>query len=214
MFTKGGFRTLLNNIVNLAMDKGATDDVVVNPGVTVGKDRAKKIEFELDNLQSNTEFFFRNRPELSPEFVREDGNTQRAMDKRMGLYDEAFDQSDEATQRQFTPRQVYATDTMRGLRTFQQTYIRNPAETAVDPLWVYLGNPQLAKEVMPETTKLIREFLNDSEMTKGILTFYSSPLATAVAAALALLAVNGSGGEEEEMPMPMSGTPATGMLTI
>ena len=214
MFTKGGFRTLLNNIVNLAMDKGATDDVVVNPGVTVGKDRAKKIEFELDNLQSNTEFFFRNRPELSPEFVRADANTQRAMDKRMGLYDEAFDQSDEATQRQFTPRQVYATDTMRGLRTFQQTYIRNPAETAVDPLWVYLGNPQLAKEVMPETTKLIREFLNDSEMTKGILTFYSSPLATAVAAALALLAVNGPGGEEEEMPMPMSGTPATGMLTI
>ena len=65
-----------------------------------------------------------------------------------------------------------------------------------------------------DRSNAIREFLNDSEMTKGILTFYSSPLATAVAAALALLAVNGPGGEEEEMPMPMSGTPATGMLTI
>ena len=63
--------------------------------VTVNKTRAKKISAELDNLQENTEFFFRNRPELSPEFVRQHGNMQRAMDKRMGIYDAAFDQSDE-----------------------------------------------------------------------------------------------------------------------
>ena len=114
----------------------------------------------------------------------------------------------------FKDRDVFEQQSRQDRERFIRTYIKDPGETAVDPLWVYLGNPQLAKEVMPETTKLIREFLNDSDLTKGILTFYSTPLATAVAAALALLAVNGPGGEEEEPMMPMSGSPATGMLTI
>ena len=132
----------------------------------------------------------------------------------MQRYDDAVAKTSEGGEGfDFVPRKTYEYDSRQSRERFIREYVRDPAETAVDPLWVYLGNPQLAKEVMPETTKLIREFLNDSDLTKGIVTFYSTPLATAVAAALALLAVNGPGGEEEEM-MPMSGSPATGMLTI
>ena len=219
-FIPTSFRDLINNIVNLALKDSNTDDVVARddgslPTVTVNKARAKKISAELDDLQTNTEFFFRNRPELSPEFVRASGDINRGMAKSMKSFDDAKAKAErDGLDFNFKDRDVYEQQARRDRERFIRTYIRDPGETAVDPLWVYLGNPQLAKEVMPETTKLIREFLNDSDLTKGILTFYSTPLATAVAAALALLAVNGPGGEEEEPMMPMSGSPATGMLTI
>lgn len=218
-FTPTSFRELIKNVVNLALYDKYTDDVISRDGtslptVTVDKARAKKISAELDDLQTNTEFFFRNRPELSPEFVRPDGDIERSMARTMQRYDDAAAKTSEGGEGfDFVPRKTYEYDSRQSRERFIREYVRDPAETAVDPLWVYLGNPQLAKEVMPETTKLIREFLNDSDLTKGIVTFYSTPLATALAAALALLAVNGPGGEEEEM-MPMSGSPATGMLTI
>ena len=211
---RGSFTKLLTDIVNAAYYDNAKDVNDYDVVGQVSKDRAKKIAAELDNLQENTEFFFQNRPELSPEFVREDANPERRAKKSEAIYDDLFNKASEADRERFITRETFLRRDAESNKQFRAQYIRSPAETGTDPLWVYIGNPQLAKEVMPETTKLIREFLNDSPLTKGILTFYSSPIATAVAAALGLLAVNGPGGEEEEISMPMSGTPATGMLTI
>ena len=79
-------------------------------------------------------------------------------------------------------------------------YTNLTAELSVDPMWLYLMNPKLAKQLMPKTTELIR-----TEFAKGgnkKIQFYSHPLATvlAVFAAITGLSLKTEGEEEEEMP--------------
>jgi hypothetical protein len=62
-------------------------------------------------------------------------------------------------------------------------------------------DPKFAKETMPNTTEFIRLILNDATFSKDTIKFYSSPMATIIAAALAILAANG-GEEPEEQPLP------------
>jgi len=81
-------------------------------------------------------------------------------------------------------------------------YANNFAEFAVDPVWVYMFDPALAKQVMPETTALIRkEFAKAGNKQ---IQFYSHPFATilAVVSAMGLLA---AGSEEDEEPMMAPG---------
>jgi len=78
-------------------------------------------------------------------------------------------------------------------------YTNLTAELSVDPMWLYLMNPKLAKQLMPKTTELIR-----TEFAKGgnkKIQFYSHPLATvlAVFAAITGLSLKTEGEEEEEM---------------
>ena len=85
-------------------------------------------------------------------------------------------------------------------------YANSFAEFAVDPVWVYMFDPALAKQVMPETTALIRkEFAKAGNKQ---IQFYSHPFATilAVVAAMGLSGI-GRGDDEEEdqgalMPTP------------
>ena len=90
-----------------------------------------------------------------------------------------------------------------------QKYAMNFSEAAVDPIWVYLLNPKLAKEVMPETARLIRkEFMKaDNKQIR----FYSHPFAKVLAVSMAILAMNA--GEDEE---PSEGilSPQGGVLTL
>jgi hypothetical protein len=104
------------------------------------------------------------------------------------------------------PRRFYSTAEYRAKafessRRFRDSYTRNPAEFAVDPIWVYIMDPKFAKETMPNTTEFIRLILNDATFSKDTIKFYSSPMATIIAAALAILAANG-GEEPEEQPLP------------
>lgn len=104
------------------------------------------------------------------------------------------------------PRRFYSTAEYRAKafessRRFRDSYTRNPAEFAVDPIWVYLMDPKFAKETMPNTTEFIRLALNNSAFSRDTIKFYSSPMATIIAAALAVLAANG-GEEPEEQPLP------------
>lgn len=75
-------------------------------------------------------------------------------------------------------------------------YIQSLSEFAVDPIWVYLANPRLAKEVMPETTKMIRE--NFRAAKNPIVQFYAHPLAMGVAIMLAIMAQQEAADDEEE----------------
>lgn len=74
-------------------------------------------------------------------------------------------------------------------------YYQQRSEFAVDPLWVYLINPKLAKKIMPETTKLIAE--NFAKAKNPKLQFYAHPLGIAVAAMMAIMF---AAGEEDEQP--------------
>lgn len=75
-----------------------------------------------------------------------------------------------------------------------QKYAMNFSETAVDPLWVYMLNPKLAKELMPETTKVIRDEFKKAGNKQ--IRFYSSSFATILAIVSAMVAKES--GEDEE----------------
>jgi hypothetical protein len=81
-------------------------------------------------------------------------------------------------------------------------YTNDTSELSVDPMWLYLMNPRLAKELMPINTKLIRDEFKKAN--NGKIQFYSHPFATlvAVVSAMGLLA---AGSEEEEEPMMAPG---------
>jgi hypothetical protein len=82
-----------------------------------------------------------------------------------------------------------------------EQYIRKTSEFTVDPLWVYAFNPKLAKAVMPETTKWIRENLKAAGNPN--IQFYSHPLAMTVAVVAAILAQQEAAEEEEDQQRQM-----------
>jgi hypothetical protein len=118
------------------------------------------------------------------------------------------------------PRRFYSTAEYRARafessRRFRDSYTRNPAEFAVDPIWVYIMDPKFAKETMPNTTEFIRLALNDSAFSRDTIKFYSSPMATIIAAALAILAANGGEEPEEQLVVPGALSPqGQGALSI
>jgi len=95
----------------------------------------------------------------------------------------------------------YASEARRRATQARDSYIRNPAEFAVDPIWTYIVDPAFARDTMPKTTEFIRKLLNNSGFSRNTIKFYSSPMATIMAVALAVLAANG-GEEPEEQPIP------------
>ncbi|MDC2981501.1 hypothetical protein OA007_02210 [SAR116 cluster bacterium] len=72
----------------------------------------------------------------------------------------------------------------------EDSYFQTPQELAADLIGFYLMSPKQAKQQMPKATKLVRDILNSSK----VVTFYSMPLATLVAAIFANMLV----GEQEE----------------
>ena len=79
-------------------------------------------------------------------------------------------------------------------------------ELSVDPMWLYLMNPKLAKQLMPQTSKLIQSEFAKAGNKK--IQFYSHPLASVLAVVTAMVAL-GSGGQEEEEERQ-----STGVLTV
>jgi len=75
-----------------------------------------------------------------------------------------------------------------------RAYTNITAELSVDPMWLYLMNPKLAKELMPVNTKLIQKEFDKAN--NGKIKFYGHPLATVFAIVTAMVAMNS--GEDEE----------------
>ena len=75
-----------------------------------------------------------------------------------------------------------------------RAYTNITAELSVDPMWLYLMNPKLAKELMPVNTKLIQKEFDKAN--NGKIKFYGHPLATVLAIVTAMVAMNS--GEDEE----------------
>jgi len=102
-------------------------------------------------------------------------------------------------------------DLIRGVKKrLKQTraYTNITAELSVDPMWLYLMNPKLAKELMPINTKLIQKEFDKAN--NGKIKFYGHPLATVLAIVTAMVAMNS--GEDEE---PTEGilSPQEGILS-
>ena len=77
-------------------------------------------------------------------------------------------------------------------------YMEKGAELSVDPMWLYLMNPKLAKDLMPLNSKMIRE---EFRKANGTIQFYSHPLATilAVVMGMGMLAALGLEEPDEEV---------------
>jgi hypothetical protein len=90
-----------------------------------------------------------------------------------------------------------------------QKYTMNFSEAAVDPVWVYMYDPKLAKEVMPETARLIRKEFRKAGNEQ--IRFYSNPFAMVFATVLAMAGM--SAGEDEEQTEGIL-SPEDGILTI
>ena len=88
-------------------------------------------------------------------------------------------------------------------------YTMNFHEATVDPVWVYMYDPKLAHEVMPETAKLIQEEFRKAGNKQ--IQFYSNPFAMVFATVLAMAGM--SAGEDEEQTEGIL-SPEDGILTI
>jgi hypothetical protein len=79
-------------------------------------------------------------------------------------------------------------------------YMESSAELSVDPMWIYLMNPKLAKDLMPLNSKMIRE---EFKKANGTIRFYSHPFATILAAVMGMGMLAALGLEEpDEEVMP------------
>ena len=110
----------------------------------------------------------------------------------IGMYLAAINDADKAG------LQVQKQKLLSGLADYRD-YTNRSAELSVDPMWLYLMNPRLAKELMPINSKMIKaEF---DKANNGKILFYSHPFATILAVAMAMGLVAAAGGDEEP-PMP------------
>jgi hypothetical protein len=93
-------------------------------------------------------------------------------------------------------------------------YTRMAAEFAVDPVWVYLINPKLAKKLMPATSKMIQQEFRKAN--NKVIQFYAHPLAVVMAALVALEMAMDDDEERRQQQMPpgaLNAPMAPGMLS-
>lgn len=93
-------------------------------------------------------------------------------------------------------------------------YTRMAAEFAVDPVWVYLINPKLAKKLMPVTSKMIQQEFRKAN--NKVIQFYAHPLAVVMAALVALEMAMDDDEERRQQQMPpgaLNAPMAPGMLS-
>ena len=83
-------------------------------------------------------------------------------------------------------------------------YMEKGAELSVDPMWLYLMNPKLAKDLMPLNSKMIRE---EFRKANGTIQFYSHPLATILAVVMSMGMLQALGLEEPDEEVMPDGIP-------
>lgn len=212
----GSFREALLDLVRYAHGKG--DKFGLPEGWT--QEDAKLVEEEIKFLQ---DFGMVNidigdgRSVTS--FVRGPygADPQAFVDASVEKYREAREQfiKDGINPDRIVSEAEYAAEARRRATQARDSYIRNPAEFAVDPIWTYIVDPSFARDAMPKTTEFIRKLLNNSGFSRDTIKFYSSPMATIMAVALAVLAANGGEEPEEQLVVPGALSPqGQGALSI
>lgn len=111
-------------------------------------------------------------------------------------------------------RKVMASGLTPQTKQAYQDYTRMAAEFAVDPVWVYLINPKLAKKLMPVTSKMIQQEFRKAD--NKVIQFYAHPLAVVMAALVALEMAMDDDEERRQQQMPpgaLNAPMAPGMLS-
>jgi hypothetical protein len=111
-------------------------------------------------------------------------------------------------------RQVMTSGLTPKTKQTYKDYTRMAAEFAVDPVWVYLINPKLAKKLMPVTSKMIQQEFRKAD--NKVIQFYAHPLAVVMAALVALEMAMDDDEERRQQQMPpgaLNAPMAPGMLS-
>ena len=85
------------------------------------------------------------------------------------------------------------------LKNVEATYFQSPEELAADAIAYYLADPQLAKQNMPLTAKLIREAFSNNNTVQ----FFNLPLGVILAGVIANMAVAMKEDEEEKAALSL-----------
>ena len=112
-----------------------------------GIDGSHPIVAEVNNLQWNIEVYLKDRPSET-RAVRDFARMTKEIEQNIAEWKSMG----------ASPTQLKVVrDSGNEHIEAHQKYTLNFAEFAVDPVWVYMFDPALAKQVMPETTALIRK---------------------------------------------------------
>ena len=155
---------------------------------------AKKIKDEIDNLQTLVGVFFEKNASLGKKHIR--NSWQR------DFYKSIKDMNPKEATPEFIASEMakykkYVHPSMRR----HTEYVKDAAEFATDPIWVYMANPSLMKEVAPNTAKEIQQFFKGMQKDFPV-SFHANPVATILAIVMA--GAVAAGGEEEQQPAQAS----------
>jgi hypothetical protein len=153
---------------------------------TEGAKNKSAIVKELINLQDKVEVYLENNPKEKRE-IRTLASAIEYFEQEKKAHAELLGSEDNFMQQAFKDHKKKLDN--------HRTYIRSLKEIAVDPVWVYLANPKLAKKVMPLTTKVLQEQFRNAQNPR--IQFFSHPFAVSLAVVLAMM-LNGRTEEEEE----------------
>ena len=156
---------------------------------TEGAKNKSAIVKELINLQDKVKVYLENNPKEKRE-IRTLASAIEYFEQEKKSHLELFGTKDHFMQQMFKDHQKKLDN--------HRTYIRSLKEIAVDPVWVYLANPKLAKKVMPLTAKVLQEQFRNAQNPR--IQFFSHPFAVSLAVVLAMM-LNGRAEEEEEEQM-------------
>ena len=194
---EGSFRDVLNDVIKDAQSKGATE-------------QQKEILKEINYIQNQLLVSFAGNPAVGSDYVRS-SSYQRSFFAKI-LKNTGNDLSKSV----LTPEQRVAMSnykngiSQRGKKHL--SYVTDAAEVAVDPIWVYLANPKLMKEVAPETSRLIQQYFQTQKKAFPV-SFHANPMATILAIVVAGMAAKEREEEEKQQP-PQGLPPGQGILSV
>ena len=194
---EGSFRDVLNDVIKDAQSKGATE-------------QQKEILKEINYIQNQLLVSFAGNPAVGSDYVRS-SSYQRSFFAKI-LKNTGNDLSKSV----LTPEQRVAMSNYKnGISQRGKNhlgYVTDAAEVAVDPIWVYLANPKLMKEVAPETSRLIQQYFQTQKKAFPV-SFHANPMATILAIVVAGMAAKEREEEEKQQP-PQGLPPGQGILSV
>jgi hypothetical protein len=179
---EGSFREKLNQLVADSQKKDATE-------------AQKEIVKEIDYIQNQLLITFAGNPSLGKGYARNYSYKREFFKKILR------ETGEDISQTILTPAQRKAMKSYKDSLPVRArnhiSYVTDSAEYAVDPLWVYLANPKLMKEVAPETAKFIQEYFKTQSKAFPV-SFHANPMATILAIVMAGMVAKERDEEEEE----------------
>ena len=182
---EGSFREYLN---------GLNSAVTMNPTNSTAE---KKITDEIDNLQNLVGVFFEKDAALGKKNIR--------VSWQRDFYKSIKDMNPkEATPEFIATEMAKYKKRLHPSQRRHIEYVKDAAEFATDPIWVYMANPRLMKEIAPNTAKEIQKFFNGMQKDFPV-SFHANPVATILAIVMAGMVATGDEEEQQPAQAPQGG---------